>query len=198
MALNLIILGPPGAGKGTQAERFARQHGLPKISTGDMLRDGIKRGLPLALTAKEKMNRGELVDDETMIGIVRERLTRSDTRAGFILDGFPRNLAQAKALEGVLGRRGETLEGVLRLVVDEGEILQRMAGRGRSDDNPQTVRRRLEVYRQETAPLIEYYRGRGKMREVNGVGSIPEVFGRLRSALAELLGHDHLEVARGD
>lgn len=196
--MRVILLGRPGAGKGTQAKLLAEDFGVPQISTGDLLRAAVEEKTPLGERAKAYMDQGLLVPDEVILGLIEERLARSDCQEGYILDGFPRNLAQAKALEGVLGRRGETLEGVLRLLVDEGEILQRMAGRGRSDDNPQTVRRRLEVYRQETAPLIEYYRGRGKMREVNGVGSIAEVFGRLRSALAELLGHDHLEVARGD
>jgi adenylate kinase len=196
--MRVILLGPPGAGKGTQAKLLAEDFGVPQISTGDLLRAAVEAKTPLGERAKAYIDRGLLVPDEVMRGLMEERLGRPDCRDGYILDGFPRNLAQAKALDGVLDDRGETLEGVLGLVVDEGEIFQRMSGRGRSDDNPQTVRRRIEVYRKETAPLIEYYRGRGKMREVNGVGSIPEVFHRLRSALAELLGHDHLEVARGD
>ncbi len=191
-------MGPPGAGKGTQAKLLTDDRGVPQISTGDLLREAVEAKTALGERAKACMDEGVLVPDEVILGCVEERLGRPDCGRGYILDGFPRNLAQAKALEKVLRSRGETLEGVLRLVVSEEEILQRVAGRGRSDDNPETMRRRLEVYRQETAPLIEYYGKKGKIKEVSGEGDITEVLDRLRSALAELLGHDHLEVARGD
>ncbi len=196
--MRVILLGPPGAGKGTQAKLLTDDRGVPQISTGDLLREAVVAKTSLGERAKAYMDEGVLVPDEVILGFVEERLGRPDCGQGYILDGFPRNLTQAKALEKVLRGRGETLEGVLRLVVSEEQILQRIAGRGRSDDSPETMRRRLEVYQQETAPLIEYYGKKGKIKEVSGEGSITEVFDRLRSALAELLGHDHLEVARGD
>ena len=129
MALNVIMLGPPGAGKGTQAERFARKHGVPHISTGDMLREGIKQGLPLAVRAKDKMDRGELVDDETIVAIVRERLKRPDTDAGFVLDGFPRTLFQAQALDTIVDERGKGPLIIVDIAVPEAELVRRLAGR---------------------------------------------------------------------
>src|SRR5688572_29249118 len=129
MALNVIMLGAPGAGKGTQAERFARQRGLPKISTGDILRQGIKDQLPVALVAKAKMDRGELVDDETMVTIARERLARPDTNAGFVLDGFPRTVSQARSLDAIIKERGNGPLIVVDIVVPEEELVRRLAGR---------------------------------------------------------------------
>jgi adenylate kinase len=196
MALNVIMLGPPGAGKGTQAEQFARKHGLPKISTGDILRDGINQGLPLALTAKEKMDRGELVDDETMVGIVRERLSRPDTAAGFVLDGFPRTVFQGRALDAIMEDRRNGPLIVVDIVVAEDELVRRLSTRRicskcganadptdaaatscrqcggalvyRTDDNDLVVIERLRVYAENTRPVVEYYRGRPTFRTVNG------------------------------
>src|SRR5918996_2750545 len=129
MGLNVIMLGAPGAGKGTQAERFARQHGLPKISTGDILRQGIKDALPVALVAKAKMDRGELVDDETMVAIVRERLKKPDTSGGFVLDGFPRTVSQASALDRIVEERGNGPLIVVDIEVPEADLVRRLAGR---------------------------------------------------------------------
>jgi adenylate kinase len=193
MALNVIVLGPPGAGKGTQAERFAQSHGLPKISTGDMLREAVKQGLPLALRAKEKMDRGELVDDETMIGIARDRLSKPDTRKGFVLDGFPRTVFQGRALDDLMADRDDGSLIVVDLVVSEEELVGRLAERRicsrcgtnadpvdstcrkcggtlvpRSDDDERVVRERLRVYTEQSKPLVDYYRGRPTFCTVNG------------------------------
>src|SRR5687768_1208014 len=194
MALNVIMLGAPGAGKGTQAERFARQRGLPKISTGDILRQGIKDHLPVAMVAKAKMDRGELVDDETMVAIVRERLKQPDTDAGFILDGFPRTVSQARALDSIIHERNNGPLIVVDIDVPEAELVRRLAGRRicskcgenagpddgeacrrcggqliqRADDSEAVVRERLKVYHRTTEPLVDYYRGRPTFRIVNG------------------------------
>ena len=184
-ALNVIVLGPPGAGKGTQAERLAGLRGIPKISTGDILREAVQTGTPLGRKAKAIMERGELVSDDVMIGIVRERLERSDASRGFVLDGFPRTVAQAQALDGIL--RGRPPLIVLAIDVPEDELVRRMRTRRicakcgatadafsaadacarcggalvqRSDDNEQIIRERLRVYRRDTTPLVEFYRAR--------------------------------------
>src|SRR5688572_13049089 len=197
MALNVIMMGPPGAGKGTQAARFARERGIPKISTGDILREGIKERWPLALAAKAKMDRGELVDDETMVAIVSERLTQPDATPGFVLDGFPRTVAQARALDQLVEARGNGPLIVVDIVVPEQELVRRLAGRRicskcgttadqfdsdaatackacggelvqRVDDNDAVVLERLKVYLRTTKPLVEYYRERPTFRMVNG------------------------------
>lgn len=195
MGLNVIMMGPPGAGKGTQAGRFARERGLPKISTGDMLREAIKEKNHVALAAKARMDRGELVDDPTMIAIVRERLMRPDTRAGFVLDGFPRTVAQAKALDVIMEERAQGPLVVVDVVVPEQELVRRLASRRicsacganadpmsskdvcgkcggtlvqRSDDDQQVVLERLKVYESATRPVLEFYRERMTFRVVNG------------------------------
>jgi adenylate kinase len=197
MGLNVIMMGPPGAGKGTQAARFARERGVPQIATGDILREGIKEQWPLALAAKAKMDRGELVDDETMIGIVRERLARPDAKPGFVLDGFPRTVAQARALDEIVQERGNGPLIVVDMVVPEQELVRRLAGRRicskcgsnadpfdvdaastcrrcggelvqRVDDDQRVVLERLKVYQRTTKPLVEYYRERPTFRVVNG------------------------------
>jgi adenylate kinase len=195
--MNVVMLGPPGAGKGTQAARFARARGVPRISTGDILRDAIKDGLPVALAAKAKMDRGELVDDDTMVAIVRERLSRRDTDSGFVLDGFPRTVAQARALDQIVGERANGPLVIADIVVPEDEIVRRLASRRicakcgtnadpfdvnpdsackacggqlvqRTDDGAAVVRERLKVYQRDTKPLVEYYRERPTFRVVNG------------------------------
>lgn len=195
MGLNVIMMGPPGAGKGTQAARFARERGLPKISTGDILREGIKEQWPVALAAKAKMDRGELVDDDTMVAIVRERLSRSDATPGFVLDGFPRTVAQARALDQIVEERGNGPLVIVDIVVPEQELVRRLAERRicskcgtnaepgaaantcercggelvtRVDDNKEVVIERLKVYQRTTQPLVEYYRERPTFRVVNG------------------------------
>ena len=190
------MLGPPGVGKGTQAERFARQRGLPKISTGDILRQGVKDQLPVALVAKAKMDRGELMDDETMVTIVREQLVRPDADAGFVLDGFPRTVSQARALDGIIEERGKGPLLVVDIVVPEEALVSRLAGRRvcakcgtnagpadgagttcqrcggtlvhRADDSAQVVLERLRVYAHASKPLVEYYRERPTFCTVNG------------------------------
>lgn len=197
MALNLIMLGPPGAGKGTQAERFAKLKGIPKISTGDMLREAVKAGTEIGLRAKAIMDRGELVSDEVMVKIVQERLDRDDVRAGFILDGFPRTVAQARALDGVMAGRAPLI--VIDIAVPDAELVRRLCSRlvcsncgqnadpsdakalaslqcsncghalvQRSDDNETTIRERLKVYEANTRPLVDYYSGRPTFRAVDG------------------------------
>ncbi len=194
MALNVIMMGPPGAGKGTQAGRFARERVLLKISTGDILREAIKERNPVALEAKAKMDRGELVDDDTMIAIVAERLTRPDAARGFVLDGFPRTVAQAQALDEIMERRGSGPLVIVDVTVPEHELIRRLAGRRicsscgtnadivaaaacakcggqlvqRSDDEHDVVRERLRVYQNATKPVLEYYRERPTFRVVNG------------------------------
>jgi adenylate kinase len=212
VALNVIMLGPPGAGKGTQAERLGRKHGLPRISTGDMLRDGIMRQLPLALRAKERMDRGELVDDETMIGIVRERLSRPDTKKGFILDGFPRTGFQGQALDEIMADRDDGHLVVVDIVVPEEELVRRLAARRicskcgtnadssdsecrkcggalipRSDDDERVVRERLKVYTQQSKPLVDFYRDRPTFRAVDGVQPPDRVFEQIEAAIQSAL-----------
>lgn len=197
MALNLIMLGPPGAGKGTQAERFAKLKGIPKISTGDMLREAVKAGTEIGLRAKAIMDRGELVSDEVMIGIVQDRINRDDARSGFILDGFPRTVAQARSLDQVMVGRSPLI--VIDIVVPESELVRRLGSRmvcnkcgsnadpsdtkaietrvcskcggrltQRTDDNQSVVLERLKVYHANTAPLVAYYQGRPTFRAVDG------------------------------
>jgi adenylate kinase len=198
MGLNVIMMGAPGAGKGTQAGRFARERGLPKISTGDMLREAIKENNPVALEAKALMDRGALVDDGTIIAIVRDRLTRPDTLPGFVLDGFPRTVGQAKALDAIIDERGKGPLVVIDVVVPEQELVRRLGGRRicskcgttaepgaalsgssaacecggeletRADDDVHVVRDRLKVYERATRPVLDYYRARPRFRVVNG------------------------------
>jgi adenylate kinase len=193
--LNVIMMGPPGAGKGTQATRFARDRGLLQISTGDILRDAIRERNPIALEAKARMDRGELVDDETMIAIVRDRLLRPDAAPGFVLDGFPRTVTQARALDEIIGERDNGPLVIVDVVVPEDELVRRMATRRicskcgingdpfgarsecsncggtliqRADDNKDVVLERLRVYNRATTPVLEYYRERPTFRVVNG------------------------------
>jgi adenylate kinase len=200
MGLNVIMMGPPGAGKGTQADRFARERGLPKISTGDMLREGIKEQNPVALEAKELMDRGELVDDATIIAIVRDRLARPDTRPGFVLDGFPRTVGQAAALDRLVEERAQGPLVVIDVVVPEQELVRRLGSRRicgrcgtnaeagkpvcgkcggqlvvRADDDGQVVLERLKVYERATRPVLDYYRVRPTFRTVNGAQAAEQV-----------------------
>lgn len=191
-ALNVVMLGPPGAGKGTQAERFARTHGIPKISTGDILREAVHEGTELGRIAKATMDRGELVGDDVMIGIVAERLKRPDTARGFVLDGFPRTVPQAEALDAIMEGRGALV--VVDIVVPEDVLLRRLAARRicgscgvnalvewttscgvcggalvtRTDDGDGIVRERLKVYHRETRPIEEFYSGRPTFRAIDG------------------------------
>jgi len=182
--IKVVFLGPPGAGKGTQAVRIAEKYNVPHISTGDILRAAVKEGTELGKLAKEYMDKGELVPDDVIIGIIRERLSQSDVRErGFILDGFPRTLPQAEALDKMLAELNMPLDKVVYLNVDDEEIVKRLLARGRADDTEEVIRNRLEVYRKQTAPLIDYYSGRGILVEICGVGEIDEITKKIEESL---------------
>jgi adenylate kinase len=213
--MRLILLGPPGAGKGTQAKLLVERLKIPQVSTGDMLRAAVKAGTPLGQEAKQYMNRGALVPDAVIIGLVRERLQQPDCSRGYILDGFPRTVAQAEALEKTLAGLQAWLDSVVSLEVPTEDLVLRIAGRRtcrncgamyhvrfspsktdgrcdacggptyqRDDDREETVRRRLAVYAEQTAPLISFYEARGLLRRVPGTGEIAEIFQRITAALS--------------
>ena len=215
MAHNLVLLGPPGAGKGTQAKELSARMGVPHISTGDMLREAVREGTELGLKAKVLMDRGELVPDELLTGLVRERLSKPDCAGGFILDGYPRNLAQAQTLEGLLREIGKAAATALEIDVPDGDILARLTNRRscpacgrvfnlvtsqpakpglcdgcgagliqRDDDREEVIRERLRVYHEKTAPLTDWYGGRGSLKRVPGSGAPTEVLQALEAALA--------------
>lgn len=181
--MRLVLLGPPGVGKGTQGQRLASDRGWSLISTGDMLRLAVAEETGLGKQVKSLIEAGLLVPDEVMIQLVKARTAKPDATHGFILDGFPRTVPQADALQGILSERGQQLDAVLCLSAPDEEIVGRLAKRGRVDDVVNTVRKRLEVYRAQTAPLVEYYRGQGLLREVEGVGELETIHGRLIAAL---------------
>jgi adenylate kinase len=212
--MRAILLGPPGAGKGTQAKMLTERYGVPQVSTGDILRAAVAAGTPLGKEAKTYMDRGALVPDEVVIGIVRDRLREPDCRKGYLLDGFPRTVAQAEALTRMLKELGAPLPRVVSLEVGEEELVKRLSGRRtcescgepfhvafhppraegtcdkcggrliqREDDKEETIRRRLQVYRQQTEPLIGYYQNQGLLKTVNGLGEAGEVLARVSRAL---------------
>ena len=192
--MRLILLGPPGAGKGTQAQRLVEKHGILQLSTGDMLRAAVAAGTPVGLKAKEIMQRGDLVPDEVVVAIIADRIGQPDARQGFVLDGFPRTVPQAEALDRLLAERDMQLDAVIELKVDEGILLQRietrvaqMAARGekvRADDNPEALKKRLDAYRAQTAPLVDYYARTGQLQTVDGMASIDDVTAALDRLLA--------------
>ena len=188
--MNLLILGPQGAGKGTQATRIAAEYELPHVSTGDMLREAVAAGTELGKVVGPIMERGELVTDELMIALIRERLARSDAARGFVLDGFPRTLPQAEALEPMLAEIGKELDAVLVLEVDDAVATARMAKRaeleGRADDTPEAIAPRLAVYHRETAPLVDWYRARDKVAPVDGTPGVDQVWRQIQAALERL------------
>lgn len=180
--MRLILLGPPGAGKGTQATRIEAKYGAVQLSTGDMLRAAVAAETPVGLKARDIMARGELVPDEVVVGIVSERLDEPDARKGFILDGFPRTVAQAEALTALLKEKGMELDAVVELAVDETILIERIEKRARetdggprADDNADALKKRLAVYREQTAPLIAYYRDLGLLRWVDGMADMDAV-----------------------
>ena len=185
--MRLVLLGAPGSGKGTQAAKLREFLQVPHISTGDLLRGEVAAGTKLGLEAKEVMARGELVSDAILLGMLEDRLQRDDCRNGFILDGYPRNPAQADALDTLLARIKQPMDYAVQLEVPTDLLIDRIAGRaaaeGRSDDNPESVRKRLEIYDSQTAPVIEFYRQHGQLNVVDGVGELDEVFNRILTAI---------------
>ncbi|NII12280.1 adenylate kinase [Oleiagrimonas sp. C23AA] len=185
--MRLVLLGAPGSGKGTQAARLKSELDVPHISTGDLLRAAVAAGTPLGQKAKAVMDAGQLVSDDIMLGMLEERLSQDDARNGFILDGYPRNLAQVEALNGLLERIEQPLDAVVKLEVPAEEIVGRceirFKAQGRADDNPDVVRKRLGVYAEQTAPVADWYAERGTLKVVDGVGPLDEVSQRILAAL---------------
>lgn len=187
--MRLVLLGAPGSGKGTQAAKLREHLKVPHISTGDLLRGEVAAGTELGRQAKAVMDRGELVSDAILLGMLEERFSRPDTAGGFILDGYPRNIAQAGALDAMLGRIGQPVNCAVQLDVDTELLIERIAGRaaaeGRTDDSPEAVRNRLRVYNESTAPVVDYYRGQHKLAQIDGVGTMDEVFARILAVVEE-------------
>jgi adenylate kinase len=183
--MRLILLGPPGAGKGTQAQRLVAKHGIVQLSTGDMLRAAVAAGTPVGLQVKDIMERGDLCPDEVVVSIIAERIAQPDAKNGFVLDGFPRTVAQAEALERMLHEKGFDLDGVVELKVDEAQLIRRIESRIketlargeplRKDDDPEVLKTRLDAYRRQTAPLIHHYREKNLLRAVDGMAPVDEV-----------------------
>jgi len=187
--VNLVLFGPPGAGKGTQAKILTEKRGLPQLSTGDMLRAAIAAGTPLGLACKALMDKGALVPDETVVGIIADRYDQPDCANGAVFDGFPRTIAQAEALDKMLAERGKKIDLVLELKVDDAALLARVESRiaaggpVRADDNPETLKTRLEVYYKNTAPLLGYYGGQGKLKTLDGMAPVGAVTAQIAAVL---------------
>jgi adenylate kinase len=212
--MNIVLLGAPGSGKGTQATRMTDEFGIPQISTGDILRAALKKGTEMGLKAKEYMDKGALVPDDVIIGIMQDRLKEKDAEKGFILDGFPRTIKQAEALDAMLTKMGKALDHVVSVYVSEDELLKRMTGRRtcrscgamyhetfgppkkqgvcdkcggelytRDDDKEETIKARFKVYKDSTFPLIDYYKAKKLLRDIEGLGSIDEIYSRIKGAL---------------
>ncbi|MFA7488214.1 MAG: adenylate kinase [Lysobacteraceae bacterium] len=187
--MRLVLLGAPGSGKGTQATRLKDALAVPHISTGDLLRAAVAAGTPLGVQAKAVMDRGELVSDDIVLGMLEERLTAGDTGNGFILDGYPRNLVQARALDELLARLQQPVDIAVLLDVDVELLIERLAGRaqaeGRSDDTPETVRNRLRVYTEQTAPIIDFYESDNRLARIDGVGEVEDITGRVLAVVQD-------------
>ncbi len=190
--MNIIILGPPGSGKGTQAKRLQERYGAKQLSTGDMLRAAVKAGSELGQKAEKIMSAGDLVPDELIVSMIAERIDQPDCRKGIILDGFPRTVKQAQALDEMLAEKDLTLDCVIKLKVDEAALFARIEGRAaeseaiRADDNPQTLRKRLDVYREQTAPILPYYRDSNRLQSVDGMKDVDGVTAQLVAILDQI------------
>ena len=188
--MRLILLGPPGAGKGTQAKILVEAYGIPHLSTGDILRSAIAAKTPMGLAAKEIMDRGDLVPDEVVNGIISERLDAEDCKPGFILDGFPRTIAQAEALDQMLIDKGVKLDAVIEIKANADELVRRViqrakeSGGARADDNEEVLRKRLDVYQEQTAPLVAYYAEEGLLKTVDGMEPVDQVTAAIKAAIA--------------
>jgi len=186
--MRVVFIGPPGAGKGTQAERMLAAYALAHLSTGDMLRAARDAKTEVGLKADQYMSTGQLVPDEIIVAIIAQRLQAPDCGSGYLLDGFPRTIAQAEALDRMLAGKGTPLDVVLELQVPEEELFRRLAGRGRADDKPEVIRQRLVAYRQQTEPLLDYYRKQGLLKAILGLGTVDEIFARIKEVLDPFAG----------
>ena len=188
--MNIILFGPPGAGKGTQAEKLVAEHGMVQLSTGDMLRAAISAGTSLGMQAKKIIDSGELVSDDIMVGMINERMSQDDCKSGVILDGFPRTVTQAEALDAMFEQKGISLAHVIEIKVDEAALFARIEKRAnetggeRSDDNAEVLQKRLNVYHDNTAPVLPYYEAKGMLKTVDGMASIEDVSGQISKVLA--------------
>jgi adenylate kinase len=184
--MRLILLGPPGAGKGPQAAKLVKHFQIPHLSTGEMLREAIRLGTPIGQHAKRFIDNGLLVNDETINNLVAERLKQPDCAPGCLLDGFPRTVQQAQRLDALLGEAGERLDGVIEMSVEDDEVVRRMMARGRPDDQPAVIRQRLATYHRQTEPVSDYYRKKNLLVPVNAIGDLEEVFERIKVAAGRL------------
>ena len=185
--MRMVFIGPPGAGKGTQAERLVKTYKMAHLSTGDMLRAARDAKTEVGVKADKFMSSGALVPDDIIVALIAERLAQPDCRQGYLLDGFPRTIAQAEALDAMLAEKGTPLDAVLELRVPEDELFRRLAGRGRADDTPDVIRQRLVAYRKQTEPLLDYYGRQGSLKGIDGLGTVDEIFARAKTVLDDLL-----------
>jgi len=186
--MRIVFIGPPGAGKGTQAEKMIEKYKLAHLSTGDMLRAARDAQTDVGKKADEYMSSGQLVPDEIIVGVIEERLAQADCQGGYLLDGFPRTIAQAEALDKMLSDKGTPLDVVLELKVPEEELFTRLAGRGRADDTPEVIKQRLVAYRDQTSPLLDYYGKAGLLKSIDGLGTIEDIFDRVQGILDPMVG----------
>ncbi len=181
--MRIVFVGPPGAGKGTQAEKIIAKYHPAHLSTGDMLRSARDAKTEIGLEAEKYMSAGQLVPDDVIVGIISDRLQEPDCQAGYLLDGFPRTIAQAEALDKMLAEKGTPLDVVLELRVPDEELFNRLAGRGRADDKPEVIRERLVAYNNQTSPLLDYYGKQNLLRTIDGLGSVDDIFARVEKVL---------------